>query len=72
MKFKSYEDYVETVKAHFEGKKLTVPSELMILPKDIFDIFDGEINFGVADETPKTPCDGNCYCNTKCEKCNHL
>ena len=71
MKFESYDQYVEAAKIHFNGKLLGVPSELMILPKNLFDKFNGVIEFGPGSKhLLNKKCDGNCKCETKCQ--NHV
>ena len=72
MKFNSYEEYVEATKKHFEGKTLTIPADLMILPKSSFDRFGGVIEFGAGgkDLVNKPKCNGDCNCTVKCP--NHV
>ena len=56
MKFDSYDDYVEATKKHYSGKDIKIPVEIMILSEKMFDLFKGNINFGVG-------------CRENCENC---
>jgi len=69
MKFNNYQEYVEASKEHFKYSKLTVPVELMILSENIFNHFDGVIEFGAGAKqllNQKSKCNGNCNCSVKC------
>lgn len=58
MKFETYESYVEAAKKHFASKKdIKVPVEYLILSKELFDLFNGYIQFGVGG------------CDKKCDNC---
>lgn len=67
MKFNSYEEYVEATKAHYGNKDIKVPVSFMILSEEMYNLFNGQIDFGTS-KTSK--CDGNCNCN--CKKENQL
>lgn len=61
MKYDTYEAYVAAATEYFSNKKdLKVPVEYMIFSKEIFELFNGNIQFG-------TGCcgDGNCGDCTK-------
>ena len=72
MKFENYQEYVNATKEHYSSKKLTINPDLMILPEDIFNKFNGIIEFGAGGKNlvnkPKAKCDGNCSCTTKCDQ----
>lgn len=47
MKYQTYEQYVEKATAYYSGKKdLKIPVEYMIFTKEMFDLFNGNIQFG--------------------------
>jgi hypothetical protein len=63
MKFKTYEEYVGKTKEHFsKNRELKIPVDYMILSEDMFNLFNGDIQFGANDS--------ECECQSKCEKCS--
>ena len=47
MKFENYETYRDAATKHFGSlKDLKVPVEYMILTREMFDLFNGKIDFG--------------------------
>lgn len=70
MKFNSYEEYLEHAKKHFASKKeLTIPIENMLLDKEMFDLFNGSIKFGVGNN--KCCKDGECNCKNALNEDTH-
>lgn len=63
MKFETYEDYVKATKEHYSKKQLTIPVDFMVLSKEMFELFNGNITFGAS----KSKCNGDCNCNCKKE-----
>ena len=48
MKFESYDEYVKATEEYYKNRELSIPAELMILPEDLFNIFNGVIEFGAG------------------------
>lgn len=49
MKYQTYEEYVEAAKNYYSSKKdLKIPVEYMIFSKDMFELFNGNIQFGAG------------------------
>lgn len=62
MKYNTYQDYIEAARKHFEDKKdLKVPVEYMLLSEEMFNLFNGTINFGPKQNCCN--CDGNDCCS---------
>lgn len=59
MKFNSYEEYVKATKEHYSKKEIKIPVDFMVLSKEMFELFNGQIDFGTS------KCNGNCNCNCK-------
>ena len=60
MKFNNYLEYCEAAKKYFASKSdLKVPAEYMILSQEMFDLFNGRIDFGPG------------YEPNACQKCEH-
>ena len=69
MKFNTYSEYVSAAMSHFGSKtNLKVPPEYMILSEEMFNLFNGSINFGTGEEPTdsKGGCqNGRCKCGEK-------
>lgn len=57
MKFDTYEEYIEKAKEHYSKKDIKIPVEYMFLSEEMFNLFNGSIQFGVSS------------CEQKCQDC---
>jgi len=48
MKFNNYKEYVDATKEFYKDRDLTIDPALMVLTKDVFELFDGVIDFGAG------------------------
>jgi len=67
-KYDSYEEYVEAAKKYYEKRDgLKVNVDLMIMTKEVFDLFDGVVDFGPGSSDRVNREDG-CRCKPTFEE----
>ena len=66
MKFSSYDDYVVKTKKFYETRDLKIPIDHLIVSREVFDFFDGVIEWGVGSRCLINS-DQSCTCNEDCD-----
>lgn len=67
MRYKNYDDYVKATMDFYEKREIKINKNLLILPENIFNKFNGIIEWGHGSTNLVNKCDCKEDCGDKCK-----